>query len=558
MKKIYLLVFVLTFCQSIQTRAQAGDYTLGISSTTFIPITGGTLIRDGNSTMDSYTSPAISIPGFTFAGNVYSTVYMNSNGYITLGGNAPGGSANAAISSTVGSGIAIAAMAADLDRFATASPSAEMRWEQIADTIIFQWQDIRRYAVSGERFSIQIKLNTTNSEIQFIYGGANFSFGSSTSYQPQVGIRTSATDYKNITVGTGAETWAAPLPGTANSNVCRLTTAAPAKLPTQGLTYTWAPSNCSRPGIVRATEIAVITANASWSASTSASITGYRWELRTAGAPGTGATGRVSFGTATDTLVALTGLLANTGYTFYVSSNCGSSDTSNWAPVAFTTGTYSSLIYTESFATTSTPIGWNTTGWSIGSTRGVTGNPGNNIYKNLYTSAPTGVFTTNFMGIVTATTEFSFDYKLADYSSPYNPPAGSWGSFTIQVTNDFGANWTDIQTINDPAISGWVSKVVNLNAYAGDTIALRIIATWAAGDWDLAFDNLRVGTAPVCYSPTMLAVTAITNATAELTWMPPTSGTPANYYYEVRTTGAAGSGATGRVSFGTTNNMQLQ
>ncbi len=56
-----------------------------------------------------------------------------------------------------------------------------------------------------------------------------------------------------------------------------------------------------------------------------------------------------------------------------------------------------------------------------------------------------------------------------------------------------------------------------------------------------------------CYTPNSLTSSTISYQTATIGWTAPATGTsPANYEYEVRTSGAAGSGATGLVASGTT------
>lgn len=62
--------------------------------------------------------------------------------------------------------------------------------------------------------------------------------------------------------------------------------------------------------------------------------------------------------------------------------------------------------------------------------------------------------------------------------------------------------------------------------------------------------NITFGglTPPTCFPGTGISVSAVTNATATLNWVAPASGTPVNYQWEVRTSGAPGSG--GAVSSG--------
>ncbi len=56
---------------------------------------------------------------------------------------------------------------------------------------------------------------------------------------------------------------------------------------------------------------------------------------------------------------------------------------------------------------------------------------------------------------------------------------------------------------------------------------------------------------PTCYVPTGLTTSNPTTSSIDLSWTAPTLGTPVSYIYEIRTSGAAGSGTTGIVSTGT-------
>jgi hypothetical protein len=76
-----------------------------------------------------------------------------------------------------------------------------------------------------------------------------------------------------------------------------------------------------------------------WTASASAPMNGYQYEIRTSGTAGSGAAGLAASGTTTSLSKEVTGLAADTNYTVYVRSACGSSDFSPWTSgVAFRTG----------------------------------------------------------------------------------------------------------------------------------------------------------------------------------------------------------------------------
>lgn len=62
---------------------------------------------------------------------------------------------------------------------------------------------------------------------------------------------------------------------------------------------------------------------------------------------------------------------------------------------------------------------------------------------------------------------------------------------------------------------------------------------------------INITAVPTCFPPTALTTTNTTTTTTDLSWTAPAMGTPANYVWEVRTSGAAGTGTTGLVSTGT-------
>ena len=221
------------------TRAQANQYSFSALSETYTPITGGTVLNA--SIPDSWQSGQVALsPGFTFNGVTYTYAYITSNGLISLGGTAGPGTSeyNGIANNGNGSGIHLCPFNADLNGAATGTP--EIRFETVGNEHVFQWQDARRYNIGTERISFQVRLNTATGEIKFVYGGT-INAGAGTSYQPVVGIRTSATGYKNISIGTGADTWAAPSAGTGTGNTCRFTSDAPAKSPVVGQAYLFTP-----------------------------------------------------------------------------------------------------------------------------------------------------------------------------------------------------------------------------------------------------------------------------------------------------------------------------
>jgi len=89
---------------------------------------------------------------------------------------------------------------------------------------------------------------------------------------------------------------------------------------------------------VPAASINSTTATVNWTAPTIGPPTGYKWEVRTSGAPGSGTTGLAATGTSTGTTANVTNLNSATTYSVYVRTLCGASDSSAWtSAVNFTT-----------------------------------------------------------------------------------------------------------------------------------------------------------------------------------------------------------------------------
>lgn len=266
--------------------------------------------------------------------------------------------------------------------------------------------------------------------------------------------------------------------------------------------------SCLTPSITATTSIAATTATINWSAPSPAPSNGYQWEVRTSGAGGSGATGLAASGTvgAGVLTASATGLTANTAYTVYVRSDCGGSGFSTWASGgAFTTQVLVATPYLEPFTTISTPSGWNITGWTIGSARGVTGNTGNNIYSNLWSSATTATFTTVNVGPISSGQLLTFDWKSANYNSPYGAPGSGTGNIVVSISTDWGASYTAINTTSTGANNTWNSYSYDLSSYGGQNVKVRIVGNWVSGDYDLAFDNIKIETPP---APTITTVTS--------------------------------------------------
>ena len=235
-----LLAGLVTWAASGQAQV-ATSYNFAQSAGTYTEITGGTTLWGGFfGTFDNQVSSAQTIPSFNFDGTNYTQMYVSANGFITFG-SAPSGTNFTPLSSAASYAGAIAAFGADIENRSSGLNTRDVRWQNVSGTIVIQWRNAARQGVNSENFNAQIRLNTANNSIEVVYGALG-SQGSSTTQQPEVGLRgpdnTFGNNVNNRLVASGAENWATSLAGTANNSTMRFTTAAPAKAFTNGLTYT--------------------------------------------------------------------------------------------------------------------------------------------------------------------------------------------------------------------------------------------------------------------------------------------------------------------------------
>ncbi len=258
---------------------------------------------------------------------------MTGDGSIWLnpGTTTTGNGVTGPIASTATAAGVISGLGMDLRSTALASQVYERRWQDVGSEVVFQWQNAARFGQSTvERFSFQIRVNKTTSEVKIVYGNMT-TIAASTTYQPAVGLRGSVnTDYNNRrltgTVPDATPNWGAPngtTAGTSNAHTVRFTATATC-FPSSGLIFVWTLQSCVGPTTPTITATSPTTANLSWTASSSNPSSGYEWELRTSGAGGSGATGLAASGTVGAGVLSssASSLTPQATYTLYVRSNC--------------------------------------------------------------------------------------------------------------------------------------------------------------------------------------------------------------------------------------------
>ncbi|WP_341903265.1 BNR-repeat neuraminidase N-terminal domain-containing protein [Fluviicola taffensis] len=233
--KFQIITLALVSFLGFPVFGQVSSNTVTQSAGTFTNLTGGTVLW--SATFDDNISSAITIPSFTFNCVAYTQLYVSSNGFISFG-SAPASNTYTPISSSDGSGI-VSAFGADLQEATTGTPEVRVQDLTASNEYVVQWRDIRRFGITGERITCQVRLNYATNVVRIVYGGT-ITANAATTPEIQVGIRglTNA-DFNNRTTTTN---WSATTAGGTNAATCRF---AGTVKPAVAQTYAFTPAAMS-------------------------------------------------------------------------------------------------------------------------------------------------------------------------------------------------------------------------------------------------------------------------------------------------------------------------
>ncbi|MFH1119993.1 MAG: T9SS type A sorting domain-containing protein [Bacteroidota bacterium] len=375
MKTIILAVIAVLYLSECSL-AQVSSYSHASSAGTYTEITGGTIVAtatsaSGAGSLDdvNYTVASGIIPfNFTFDGNIYTGLTINTNGYITFGATAPPTNGYTPISATTAYSGSVSAVGRDLNSlFNISGNTGQIRYETVGSApnreFVVQYKNFRPYSTSTSttvywRWNFQIRLKEDNS-ISVVY---NFNFvGAPAAGTGQVGLRGAVnSDYKNRTTTTN---WSATTAGVVNTATCSYSTTI---FPANGLTFTYTPPlinippNCAT--IVSPPDAAtnvLSSATLNW-VSGGGSPTGYKLSLGTDDPP-TNIVSNSDLGIATS-YTPSPALSYNTTYYWQVTAYNAYGDANGCSVWSFTTGpdpTITTFPACESFdGTTFAPYGW--------------------------------------------------------------------------------------------------------------------------------------------------------------------------------------------------------
>lgn len=168
---------------------------------------------------------------------------------------------------------------------------------------------------------------------------------------------------------------------------------------------------------------------------------------------------------------------------------------------------------------------------------------GSNALTNTY-SFDVWNFTPAFQLTGGTSYDFSFYYRTKDNNSGYTLTVG-YG------TSAAAGSMTTVGTLTNPTSStGYTQAKFSFTPASSGTyyIGCHDVATISPNG--ISFDDYSLSLTPTCVVPTALTATPTSSTAATLNWTAPASGSPVSYDWEVRTSGAGGSGATGLTASG--------
>ena len=248
------------------------------------------------------------------------------------------------------------------------------------------------------------------------------------------------------------------------------------------------------------------------------------------------------------------GLNPSTTYDFYVRDSCGAGDVSDWEGPLTQNTTCGILAapyfqnfdagFDEGTGTTNTgstidPC-WSrnpATGYHWGGGQGGTGTPN---------TGPSADHTTGNGNYVYAEASFTNPGLTAELETPdidlsalnvpelrfwYHMYGGSTGDLQVDIYD--GTNWnTNVDLISGEQGNQWFERIVNLAAYAGQTIRVRFVSstgTTPTQFGDIAIDDFQIDEAPSCPDPSGLTTASVGSTSIQLAW---TSGGASNWQIE--------------------------
>ncbi|MFZ4058578.1 MAG: GEVED domain-containing protein, partial [Ferruginibacter sp.] len=505
--KLLIPILMVLGVMSVNGQTTGLYYQFSGATGTYTAITGGTLHASTYATDAIYNVTFSGGFTFTYNGTAYSAVNISNNGFVTFGATAPTAATYNPINSSTGYSGAIAGYAVNLVNSTVAIPATaapEIRSELVGSApnreFVVQYKDAARTLLgASDKLNFQIRLHEDGT-IRIVYGAFTTTSTTSTTYA-MVGLRGAAnTDFntRTVTGTTPYATWATSGGGGDNGSTLRIAAADAA----------------GGPNSVR--------------------------------------------------LISTIQPAAGYVYTFARRTQ---------------TGLYQALPYTQNFdaapwnnlnATADQPgagiVIWPSTGnasWRKNNEAVANSlhNSSTGAYASALTQAGGGAARFNQFNATTASTgnldihlNFSTagDKNLSFYMR--NPGTVIANDIMrLYLSTNGGTTFTQIGTSYAAPIASWTQYTAALGSSTASNVVLRFqgVSDYGSSAEDLSIDEVSV-TVSSCGSPTSPTGVASSPTAANLSWTAPGVAPTNGYQWEVRTSGAGGSGATGLTTFGTT------
>ncbi|HOE04880.1 MAG TPA: choice-of-anchor J domain-containing protein, partial [Bacteroidales bacterium] len=316
-------------------------------------------------------------------------------------------------------------------------------------------------------------------------------------------------------------------------------------------------ASCAEPTTLTAANITSSSADLGWTAV--GGTTTWNVEVGAVGfIPGTGAEVVAITGT-TNNPTSVNGLSAQTTYLFYVQSDCGGGQLSNWAgPFSFTTpcAAISAFPWTENFESITTPAlpscwsqnnaNGDTDFWKTYTTYGVggsktaglytDGNAGNN---NDYLILPAFQLTGNQW------LKFYVRARTSSEPNDYRVVLSTTGTLPA----DFTVELKPLTTVSSTTMTE--IEPINLSAYTGTVYIAIHVPSGGLDGYYIYFDNFTIEDMPSCLPMTGVTVNGFTETTAQISWTASASNPADGYdiYYSTSST-APDAGTTPNLNVG--------
>ena len=240
--QLQIFFFLLFLISSFSSKAVVSSYVFSNSTGNYIAISGTTLY---SGLWDDGSSAILTMPfTFNYNGTSYTTIGVNANGFITLGGvntDVYCGLQTSAINSIAGYGTDLVGASA------TSTIISGSRGTSPNRQYIVQWTDCDHYGNSSQNhWTFQIILNETSNTVQIVWGsstdltvmGAN-PCADAVGESGNIGLLGSTTGDFNIrSITNGTNTWSTSIAG---ANLTAVANMSSTNLPSLGTTYTWTP-----------------------------------------------------------------------------------------------------------------------------------------------------------------------------------------------------------------------------------------------------------------------------------------------------------------------------